>query len=99
MTKEIVNSDKTSQAIGPYSQPVRALFVRLVLFSLFMLLVGIRSVSAEERATIQGLVADKNTGEGLWNVNVTIEGTTLGAASETELLVSFSMFRPSPSMR
>ncbi len=54
----------------------------LMLLSLLMFSVGIPSVPAGEPATIEGRVTDAGSGEGLWNVNITVEGTRLGAASD-----------------
>ena len=37
---------------------------------------------AKEQNSIDGIVANKITGEALWNVNVSVQGTKLGAASD-----------------
>ena len=54
----------------------------LILLLVLVLSSGTMTGAAQEPAAIRGRVTDAGAGTGLWNVNVTIEGTRLGAASD-----------------
>ncbi|MBN1781273.1 TonB-dependent receptor [bacterium] len=52
-----------------------------ILFCLTVLLIGMQS-KAQITGTVEGLILDKETGKGLFGVNVLVEGTFLGTASD-----------------
>jgi outer membrane receptor for ferrienterochelin and colicin len=57
--------------------------VASVLLSLLLALsLGVPTVISAESAAVRGQIVDAKSGAGLWNVNVTIGGTRLGAASD-----------------
>jgi hypothetical protein len=63
----------------------------IITFALICLMV--QSVNAGTKGKIAGHVIDASTNEPLIGANVLVEGTSLGATTDLEVIILFSIFR------